>query len=206
MRTRRDSTWIDSEHPVSGILIHRWLWYVALVDLHYILDFGCRIQVHVSETSLHSFLNFYKYLIVWNENFRNLYMIIILLHFPGVVVILSGYCVRFEIILISVIVVFVNAIFIYVFMYAFRFNEQRKKYSEPTLMRCFFNGFHEVPFGAIKLWVGHFITQIVICTLVLWILSVVGRILIKQMIKLGLKITAWMLQRKTKPAVYLLIA
>lgn len=78
-------------------------------------------------------------------------MIIILLHFPGVVVILSGYCVRFEIILISVIVLFVNAIFIYVFMYAFRFNEQRKKYSEPTLMRCFFNGFHEVPFGAIKL-------------------------------------------------------
>lgn len=129
MRTRRDSTWIDSEHPVSGILIHRWLWYVALVDLHYILDFGCRIQVHVSETSLHSFLNFYKYLIVWNENFRNLYMIIILLHFPGVIVILSGYCVRFEIILKSVIVVFVNAIFIYVFMYAFRFMNSGKNIS-----------------------------------------------------------------------------
>lgn len=176
MRTRRDSTWIDSEHPVSGILIHRWLWYVALVDLHYILDFGCRIQVHVSETSLHSFLNFYKYLIVWNENFRNLYMIIILLHFPGVVVILSGYCVRFEITLKSVIVVFVNAIFI---MYSC--THFGLWTAEKIFRTC-----HNI------VSVGHFITQIVICTLVLWILSVVGRILIKQMINLGLKITAWM--------------
>lgn len=176
MRTRRDSTWIDSEHPVSGILIHRWLWYVALVDLHYILDFGCRIQVHVSETSLHSFLNFYKYLIVWNENFRNLYMIIILLHFPGVVVILSGYCVRLEIILKSVIVFFVNAI---LFMYSC--THFGLWTAEKIFRTC-----HNI------VSVGHFITQIVICILVLWILSVVGRILIKQMINLGLKITAWM--------------
>lgn len=56
-------------------------------------------------------------------------MIIILLHFPDVVVILSGYCVRFEIILKSVIVVFVNAIFIYVFMYAFRFMNSGKNIS-----------------------------------------------------------------------------
>lgn len=65
-------------------------------------------------------------------------MIIILLHFPGVVVILSGYCVRFEIILKSVIVVFVNAIFIYVFMYAFRFNEQRKKIFRTDFNALFF--------------------------------------------------------------------
>lgn len=56
-------------------------------------------------------------------------MIIILLHFPGVVVILSGYCVRLEIILKSVIVFFVNAIFIYVFMYAFRFMNSGKNIS-----------------------------------------------------------------------------
>lgn len=54
---------------------------------------------------------------------------IIILHFPGVVVILSGYCVRFEIILKSVIVVFVNAIFIYVFMYAFRLMNSGKNIS-----------------------------------------------------------------------------
>lgn len=45
-------------------------------------------------------------------------MIIILLYFFGVVVILSGYCVCFEIIFKSVIVVFVNVIFImYLCMY-----------------------------------------------------------------------------------------
>lgn len=120
--------------------------------VHYILDFGCRIQVHVSETSLHSFLNFDKYLIVWNENFRNLYMIIILLHFPGVVVILSGYCVRFEITLKSVIVVFVNAIFIMYSCTHFGLWTAEKIF-RTDFNALFFNGLHEGPFGAITLWV-----------------------------------------------------
>lgn len=79
-------------------------------------------------------------------------MIIILLYFFGVVVILSGYCVCFEIIFKSVIVVFVNVIFImYLCMYFGLWIVEKIFWIDFNVL--FFNGFYEGFFGVIILWV-----------------------------------------------------